>query len=373
MLIAGEASGDKLGARLMNSIRKRCPNVIFVGIGGPLMEREGLESLFPIDEISVMGIFEILTHVPRLLKRISQTVHYAQSENLDALITIDIPDFSFRVLQKLQGKGITLIHYVAPSVWAWRSYRAKKLARLVDHLLVILPFEASYFRKCRLDTTFVGHSVIEECYRGSAERFRKKYNISYDIPILSVLPGSRESEVKYLLPVFQRVVARIIEEHKDTCIVIPTTSTVRHKVTNEVLNWPSSPIVLEDSQDRYDAFAASRCALAASGTVSLELAVSGIPHMIAYRVNRLTAFIAKMLLYTDTITIINLVLKKKIIPEFIQDNCISAKIAPVLSSMMLAGPERSIQIAGFKEIIRCLRAGEKNPSDKAAETILKII
>ena len=373
MLVAGEASGDQLGGRLMAAIKAQAPNARFIGVGGPRMEREGLRSLFPMNEMSVMGLTEVVPHIPHLLKRISQTAKFARSEHPDVVITIDAPDFSFRVGKKLKGKGIPLVHYVAPSVWAWRSGRARKIADFLDHLLALLPFEPPYFEKEGLPTTFIGHSAVEERHDGDADRFRAQHALDGDTKLLAVLPGSRNSEVKRLLPIFKAVVTDIATKHPNTRIVVPTVAKVADVVTDEMKDWPLSPIVVSTDQERHDAFAAANCALAASGTVSLELAIAGVPHVIAYQVNALTGWVAKRLIKIDTVTIVNLVLGRKLIPEFLQSRCKPKKIIPVLDELLGDSPARQEQKDGFDEACRLLGFGDRAPSEKAAEQILKII
>jgi len=373
MLVAGEASGDQLGGRLMAAIKRQEPGARFIGVGGPRMEGEGLQSLFPMNEMSVMGLTEVIPHIPHLLKRIAQTADFAKSEKPDAVVTIDAPDFSFRVGKKLKGKGIPLIHYVAPSVWAWREGRAKKIAGFLDHLLALLPFEPPYFEKEGLPTTFIGHSAVEERHDGNGDRFRANHGLDANKRLLAVLPGSRNSEVKRLLPVFRQVIEAIARKYPDARIVVPTVSKVADTVTEEMKSWPLAPIVVATDQERHDAFAAADCALAASGTVSLELAISGVPHVIAYQVNAITGWIAKRLIKIDTVTIVNLVLGRKLIPEFLQENCKAKNIIPVLDALLGDNPTREQQKSGFDEACRMLGFGDRAPSEKAAEQILDII
>ncbi|MEQ8392897.1 MAG: lipid-A-disaccharide synthase [Thalassospira sp.] len=373
MLVAGEASGDQLGGRLMAAIKVQEPNAQFIGVGGPRMEREGLKSLFPMNEMSVMGLIEVIPHIPHLLKRISQTADFAKKQKPDAVVTIDAPDFSFRVGKKLKGKGVPLIHYVAPSVWAWREGRAKKIAGFLDHLLALLPFEPPYFEKEGLSTTFIGHSAVEERNDGDGQRFRAQHGLGDDKKLLAVLPGSRNSEVKRLLPVFRQVIDALAAKYPDARIVVPTVSKVADTVATAMKDWPLDPIVVATDQERHDAFAAANCALAASGTVSLELAIAGVPHVIAYQVNAVTGWIAKRLIKIDTVTIVNLVLGRKLIPEFLQENCKAKNIIPVLDGLLGDEPARAEQEAGFDEACTMLGFGDRAPSEKAAEQILKII
>jgi len=295
-----------------------------------------------------MGLAEVLPHIPHLLKRIRQTAEYALEQQPDVVITIDAPDFSFRVGKKLKGKGIPLVHYVAPSVWAWRPGRAKKIAGFLDHLLALLPFEPPYFERVGLPTTFIGHSAVEERHGGDAARFRDQHSIAPDCKILTVLPGSRNSEVTRLLPVFREVCERLAGDFPDTRIVVPTVSKVA-------------------------AFAASHAALAASGTVSLELAITGVPHVIGYKLSPITAWIARRLLRIDTVTIVNLVLGRKLVPEFLQQDCRPDRIIPVLKSLMADGAGRTTQLDGFDAATTMLGFGDRPPSEKAADVIIEII
>jgi len=373
MLVAGEASGDQLGGRLMAAIKVQEPNTHFIGVGGPRMEREGLKSLFPMNEMSVMGLTEVIPHIPHLLKRISQTADFAKKQKPDAIVTIDAPDFSFRVGKKLKGKGIPLIHYVAPSVWAWREGRAKKIAGFLDHLLALLPFEPPYFEKEGLPTTFIGHSAVEERHDGDAQRFRAQHGLTDDKKLLAVLPGSRNSEVKRLLPVFREVIDELAGKYPDARIVVPTVSKVADAATAEMKDWLLDPIVVVTDQERHDAFAAAIWALAASGTVSLELAIAGVPHVIAYQVNAVTGWIAKRLIKIETVTIVNLVLGPKLIPEFLQENCRAKNIIPILDGLLGDASARAAQEDGFETACKMLGFGDRAPSEKAAEQILKII
>ncbi|MDP2697788.1 lipid-A-disaccharide synthase [Thalassospira sp.] len=373
MLVAGEASGDQLGGRLMAALRRKNSDIQFIGVGGPRMIAEGMESLFPMDEMSVMGLAEIIPHIPHLLRRIRQTADYARDQRPDVVITIDAPDFSFRVGKRLAGSGIPLVHYVAPSVWAWRPGRAKKIAGFLDHLLAILPFEPPYFEKEGLPTSFIGHSAVEERHDGNAARFRDVHGIGQDEKIVTVLPGSRHSEVKKLLPVFAEGVEQLTARYPECKIVIPTVSKVADMVTAEAGKWPCKPIVVLGDQDRRDAFSVSHAALAASGTVSLELAIAGVPHVIAYRVHPVTAWLVRRLVRIDTATIVNLVLGNKLVPEFLQENCKADQILPVLEKMIFDEATRTVHKQGFETASRFLGFGDIPPSDKAADVVLDVI
>jgi lipid-A-disaccharide synthase len=372
MLVAGEASGDQLGGRLMAAIKRQNPNVKFIGVGGPRMMGEGMISLFSMNEMSVMGLAEVIPHIPRLLRRIRETADFALSERPDIVVTIDAPDFSFRVGKRLANKGIPLVHYVAPSVWAWRPGRARKIAGFLDHLLALLPFEPPYFEKEGLATTFIGHSAVEERHGGDGNRFRAAYGLEADQKVIVILPGSRHSEVGRLLPVFRDVVVRLHHDYPDHAFVVPTVSKVEDAVRQAVSQWPGKAIVVSTDQERRDAFSCAHAALAASGTVSLELGIVGVPHIIGYRVSATSAWIARRLLKVDTVTIINLVLGRKLVPEYLQEDCTADKLYTAMTALIDEGSHRATQQAGFDQATTLLGFGQTPPSEKAATVVLQV-
>ena len=375
-LIAGEPSGDNLGARLMAAIKKqKSGNVDFVGIGGPRMKEQGLESLFPMEELSIMGFSEILPHIPKLLGRISKTVEDISSQRPAAVLTIDTPAFSFRVAKRLKGRGIPLIHFVAPSVWAWKPWRAKKIAGFLDHLLTLLPFEPPYFEKEGLSATFVGHPVLESgADKGKGRDFRKKYGISADQKILCMLPGSRRSETDRLLPIFKETCQKISRELSDLVVVVPAVESLSQQVGHQLANTALKVIVLTDSVEKFDAFSASDAALAASGTVSLELAMAQTPAVIAYKVSPLTAWIAKKLVRLKYVSLVNILTDREVVPEFLLDNCQSELIAPKLLGLLTDEAERAKQLAGYLEALEKLKPQNGGlPSEAAATALLKVI
>lgn len=374
-IIAGEPSGDLLGARLMKALKNQSDEPVeFVGIGGPNMIDAGLTSLFDMGELSIMGLSEILPHIPKLLKRIDQTIADVKAQKPEALITIDAPGFTFRVAKKLKGQGFPLIHYVAPTVWAWKPKRAQKIAKFLDHLMVLLPFEPPYFEKHGLATTFVGHSVIEsDLSKADGHAFRQRHGIPETAPILCLLPGSRRSETTQLLPVFKETVVSLKKTFPDLRLVLPTVSTVSQMVREETLNWGVPVLVVEGDSEKYGAFKAAKAALAASGTVSLELALAGTPSVITYRLKKLTHWIAKRLIKVKYASIINLLHKKEVTPELIQDNCTADKIIPKLTDL-LKGETDQDQLKAYAEAMRMLGSqSELKPSEKAAACVLNVI
>jgi lipid-A-disaccharide synthase len=372
-LIAGEPSGDRLGALLIDALRRTTHGEIRIsGIGGPEMEKQGLQSYFPMSELTVMGLVEVLPRIPKLLRRIRGTVKHILANNPDVVVTIDSPDFSLRVLKHLKGKNISLIHYVAPSVWAWKAGRAKKIANLVDHLLTLLPFEPPYFEREGLLSSFVGHSVLESgADQGDGVAFRKRHNISPDAQVLCLLPGSRSSEVKRLLPVLGEVVTRL--KNSNLHLVLPTVDNVRDNIRQEIASWNHKPTIISSNKEKFAAFAASDAAIAASGTVSLELALAKVPHVTVYKVNPLTALISRRMISTPFYNIINILLGREVIPELIQDNCKSNIIASSILGYLERNDAAKAQINSFNVAMRQLQNGHVNPSDKAALVVLDLI
>ena len=375
-IIAGEPSGDNLGARIMAALRKATQGKVkFTGIGGPRMTEAGLESLFPMEELSIMGITEILPHIPKLLGRISATVNDVTIKKPNAVLTIDTPAFSFRVAKKLTGRGIPLIHMVAPSVWAWKPWRAKKVAGFLDHLLTLLPFEPPYFEKEGLASTFVGHPVLESgADRGDGTSFRKHHGLDEKQPILCLLPGSRKSETKRLLPVFADVCKTINSSTNNLVIVVPTVPSLKEQISQEIRQWDLPVIVLDDVREKFDAFAASDAALAASGTVSLELAMAKTSAVIAYKVNPLTAWIAKKLVKLDYVSLVNILLKREVVPEFLLERCEAELIAPKLRELLENDKAKQKQLAGYENALSYLTPENgETPSEKAASAILDVL
>lgn len=375
-LIAGEPSGDLLGGRLMQSLKARMSDagVEFAGIGGPEMTAQGMTSLFPMSELSVMGVAEILPHLPHFIRRIGQTVRDIRDKRPVVLVTIDSPGFCFRVAKKLHGQGIPLVHYVAPSVWAWRPGRAKKVAAFLDHLLALLPFEPPYFEREGLATTFVGHPVIEGgADNGDGMAFRKRHGIDAKATVLNVLPGSRNSEISRLLPVFGEAVSSLARSRPDLRVVVPTVAPLRDTVIEATKNWPGDVIITEGSGEKFDAFAASDLALAASGTVALELAMAGTPAVIAYKFNFFTTLLVRLLVKARYANLINIILDREVVPEFLLDKCKADILSAALGRLIDDGDARRAQIDAVGEALDQLGRGGVSPSDRAASVIFSIV
>ncbi|MBL9072415.1 lipid-A-disaccharide synthase [Tabrizicola sp.] len=363
-LIAGEPSGDRLGAALMAGL-KSLTQVEFTGVGGPLMQTEGLTSLFPMEELSVMGIAEVLPKYLPLKRRIRQAADAVLASGAEALVTIDSPDFCLRVaaLVKAARPGFRIIHYVAPSVWAWRPGRAAKMAKVIDHVLALLPFEPPYMTAAGMTCDFVGHPVVAEPLASDAE----KAGFAGQGPLLLALPGSRKGEVTRLAPVFGEVVARLKARHSDLRVALPTVRGVAGLVRELTAGWQVAPEIIEDAAAKRGVFAAADVALAASGTVSLELAANGCPMVIAYDMHPLTLWLMRRAALIDTVTLVNLVSETRVVPEFIGPDCRAEKIAPALEAL-LADP--SAQRAAMALTMERLGQGGEPPGLRAARSVL---
>lgn len=377
-IIAGEASGDKLGAAVMQGLRTLLPDteVIFRGIGGERMAAEGLDSLFPMDEISIMGIGEILSQYRALKARIRQTAEDVIKMQPDVLITIDLPEYNLRVARLVKAASdIRTVHYVAPTVWAWRSGRASKMAPSIDQVLALLPFEPPYMEAAGMRCDFVGHPVVmdQQATPQEAEDFRERHAIG-DAPLALLLPGSRRSEVSRLLPVFGEVVEHIVKQRPDLRFVLPAAPSVAEMVSDLTAGWATPPLVIDPRQnpeqaksDKRGAFAAANVALAASGTVSLELAAAGTPMVIAYDMSWLSRQIIGRMLKVDTVTLVNLVSETRAVPEYIGANCLPGPIAEAVLRV-LASPDE--QDAAMQVTMERLGRGGKFPGVRAAQAIL---
>lgn len=376
-LIAGEPSGDMLGARLMAALRQRTGGrVRFAGVGGETMVAAGLTSLVPIEDLAVMGVAEVLPRARRIFRRVNETVAAVLSMRPDAVVTIDSSGFTWRVAQRLRGRGVTipLIHYVAPMVWAWRAGRARRMARWYDHLMTLLPFEPAYFEAAGLPCSYVGHPVVESgADRGNGAAFRARYRLPAEATIVAVLPGSRKGEVRRLMPIFAAALERLRHRYPDLHAVVPTVSTVFGEVTAAVATWKIPAVVVRGTQEKYDAFAASKVALAASGTVTLELALAGVPMIVAYRLNPLTHWLLRRVVQVDYITVLNLILGRMAIPELIQNECNPERLAIEIARLIDDRPAYERQKAAFGEGLDLLGRGAISPGLRAADQVLAII
>ena len=376
-LLAGEPSGDRLGAALMAGLKQLEPDIQFRGVAGPEMQGQGMESLFPMDELSVMGLTEVLPKYLHLKRRLDETARDCLAWQPDALLTIDSPDFSLRLAKLVKAeRDIRTIHYVAPSVWAWRPGRARKMAKHIDHVLALLPFEPPYMQAAGMTCDFVGHPVVSDPVATGAEvaAFRTETGIG-DAPMILVLPGSRGTEIARLLPVFGETLSHVLAATPDARIVVPAAAPVAERVKDGVANWPGTPLVIDPREPggadrKRAAFAAADVALAASGTVSLELAANATPMVIAYDMSWLSWQIMSRMARIDTVTLVNLVTDARPIPEFLGPACQPDAIAKALTGLLTGDKARAAQLAAMAETMEKLGRGGESPGLRAAKSVL---
>lgn len=372
-LIAGEESGDVLGARLMAALKAARPGLAFAGIGGPRMEAEGLVPLFAQKELAVMGLLEVLPRIIQLRARMKQTIADILARRPAVLVTIDSPGFTLRVLRGVAGHGIPRAHYVAPQVWAWRESRVKHFPGLWEALLCLLPFEPSFFAKHGLAATFVGHPVLEAGLdQGNAARFRAAHDLKPDQRVVIVMPGSRRSEVGRLLPIFGETLQRLAAKLPGLVPVVPVAHSVAEAVRAATATWPVKPILVAETTDKHDAFAAADAALVKSGTSTLELALAGVPMVVAYRVNPLSAAIAKRLVKVKYAGLVNLLAGREVAPELIQSRCTPPLLEAALGRLLTDPVEAAAQRMAFRDIAAGLAPPGIAPSAAAASEVLAL-
>ena len=370
-LIAGEQSGDILGARLMAALTRARPGITFAGIGGTAMAEQGLTSLFPMRELALMGLLEVLPKIRHLSRRLDQTVADIAARKPDVVVTIDAPGFTLRVLRRIQPMGLKRAHYVAPQVWAWKEKRVRHYPGLWDRLLCLLPFEPAFFARHNLTGSFVGHPVLESgADRGDAARFRARHGIAPEATLLTMMPGSRRTEVSRLLPILGATLQRLAVP---VTPVVPLAGPVAEAVRAGTASWPIPPILVSEEADKYDAFAASAAALTKSGTSTLELALANVPMLVAYRVNPLTAMIARRLVKVRYASLLNILVDRMVVPEFIQQTCTPDHLAAELNRLLTDPAYAQAQRLAFQEPLGMLRPAIGTPSEAAAAEVLDLL
>jgi lipid-A-disaccharide synthase len=383
-MVAGEPSGDQLGGKLIGAIKRSVSvPVSFNGVGGEAMESEGCNSLFPLSDVSIMGPVAILAQLPKLVRRVYQTVDAIIAANPDVLVIIDSPEFTHPIAKRVRERNpeIPIIDYVSPSVWAWRSGRAGRMRHYVNHILALLPFEPGVHKKLGgPPCTYVGHPLIERLdwiKNLKPDELTNKLGPKRGRKILTVLPGSRRTEVTRLMEPFGATLKKIIEDTGDVEVIVPIVPSVRHLVEEGVKSWPVKPHLVEGERAKFQAFRASDAALAASGTVTLELALSATPMVVAYRVELIIWLAHKFVLFTrdpsniPSIVLPNLVLGKNAFPEFIENRCTPENLSAALLPLLKGGQERDKQIAALKGIEKIMRPANSQPSDMAAKIVLE--
>ncbi|MEL6806852.1 MAG: lipid-A-disaccharide synthase [Pseudomonadota bacterium] len=378
-LVAGEPSGDALGAALMAGLKQLRPDVTFAGIGGPLMQAHGFSSQFDMSELSLMGIAEVLPKYFHLKRRIAETAEAVIAQQPDVLITIDSPDFCLRVAKLVKaGSDIRTVHYVAPTVWAWRPGRAKKMARMIDHVLALFPFEPPYMEAEGMDCDFVGHPAANapRATPQETQAFRAAHGVSDAHPLVLVLPGSRRGEVARMGPVFGEVLGALAQSRPDMRMIVPAAPAVADAVQALVKDWPVTATVIDIRQmdgesgqvTKRTAFAAADVALATSGTVALELAAAGTPMVSAFDLNWLSRIIIPRLLITDTTCLVNLVTGSHVVPELIGFDFTADKVRAAMETLL---SDPSVQASAMEQTMDVLGRGGEDPGLRAARAVLK--
>jgi lipid-A-disaccharide synthase len=366
-IVAGEASGDVLGARLMARLRAMRPDISFAGIGGDRMAEQGLESLFPMRELALMGLLEVLPNLRSLARRMDQTVADIAARRPAALVTIDSPGFALRLAKRIKPMGIPVIHYVAPQVWAWRQGRVKEMAHRLDRILALLPFEPPFFERAGIPVTFVGHPVLESgADQGNAARFRAAHGIRPEERVVLVMPGSRRTEIRRLLPIFGEALRLLSARVPGLRPVVPLAGPVEEAVRQAAAGWAPGPILVRDLAEKHDAFAAASAGLIKSGTSSLEVALAGVPMAVGYRVNPITAEIVRRLVKVRYASIVNLLADAPVIPEYIQQDCRPDRLAAELERLLTDSAAAEAQRAGFARVLSMLRPPAGGSSSEAA-------
>ncbi|MGO9545093.1 MAG: lipid-A-disaccharide synthase [Rhodomicrobium sp.] len=378
--VAGEHSGDILGGKLIEALKERAGSDAFefAGVGGEHMEAAGVRSLFPLSDVAVMGAAAILARLPKLIRRVHLTVDAGLAFNPDALIIIDSPEFTHPIAKRVRKRrpDIPIVDYVSPSVWAWRPGRARKMRPYVDRLLGLLPFEPeAHARLGGPECIYVGHPLIERAgwIDGiDTDGLRARLNLTRGLPVLVVLPGSRPSEVSRLMQPFGETVGLLKREIGPMEIILPAVPSVRPIIEKALARWPQQPHIVEGDENKFAAFRLARAALAASGTVTLELAVAGTPMAVAYRLDSVMSSI-RFLLRAHSVVLANLVLGENAFPEFIQENCTPEKLSGELICLLKDSPQRSAQLAALGKIREKMFLPQGTPSEKAAEVVLKLL
>ena len=372
-LIATEESGDRLGSSLMKVLRQRLGGAVrFEGVGGQSMAREGLASLFPIEELSIMGLAAVVKQLPKILRLIRETATAVTEASPDILVIIDSPDFTHRVARRVRARdpSIPIVDYVSPSVWAWRPGRARAMVRYVDHVLALLPFEPEAYRRLRgPPCSYVGHPLIEQIGQlrpGADEQVRR----DAQPPVLLVLPGSRRSEINHHVAVFGETLGLLHAQDVAFELILPTMPHLQDAVGEAVKSWAVQPRIVVGDKEKRAAFRIAHAAFVKSGTATLELAIAGVPMVAAYMVGAVEAAIMRRAIRTSSVILANLVIGENVVPEFIQENCAPEKLLPALCDILTDSPLRRRQLEAFAKLDAIMSTGNQPPSVRAADIVL---
>lgn len=369
-VVAGEPSGDILGARLVEAIRRAEPGVAIVGIGGEHMAAAGVRSLFPIEDLAVMGFAEVLPRLPRILARLRETAAEIERRRPAVIVTIDSPGFTLRLARRVRRLGVPMVHYVAPQLWAWKPGRAEKLRGLFDRIMTILPFEASFFDRLGIATTYVGHPAIE-ARKVDPGAIRAELDLPAERPIVAMLAGSRIGVVRRMLPILGEVAAALARRDVPPALVLPVVAGTRDRVAAAARAWPLLARIVTDVDHKARAVAAAGCAVATSGTVTLELALAGVPTVVVYRASPLTEFLARRWSTVEHAALPNLIVGRGFLPELLGDACTPTAITARLAALLDDEQAVVAQRAGFAALRAAL--GDGRPSERAAAVVLEVM
>ncbi len=372
-VVAGEPSSDLIGGRLMAILQDRRPGLRFAGVGGPAMAAQGLASRFPMEELSLVGLTSVIPHIPALLRRMRETAEAIRALRPAVVLFIDASGFARGVARRLKGSGIPVVQYKAPQAWAYWPWRARKMAKYFDRLLVILPFEPAFFARYGARATFIGHPSLESgAGRGDGADFRRRHAIAPDAPVLCILPGSRRSEIAWSLGDFGATADLLAARIPGLRIVVPTIDPVAGAVRAGAMRWQCAPVVVEGEAERFAAMAASTAALAVSGTVSVDLAIAGVPMIVCYRGPLLSYLLVLLMAQARHAAIVNLVLDRPVVEERFQGDCRPDRLATACAALLADQGRREAQKAAFREAVGLLDAG-KPATEGAAEAVLRYL
>ncbi|MBF0444209.1 MAG: lipid-A-disaccharide synthase [Magnetococcales bacterium] len=381
VIVAGEASGDLLGGALLAQLKQRHPNLAFAGVGGPRMQEQGLKGPYDVNDLSVIGIVEVIKHLPGLIRVFKYLTALLRDNKPQLLVTIDLPDFNFFLAGRAKALGIPIVHYVSPQVWAWRSGRIKKIARLVNHLMVLFPFETTIYSHTKLPVTFVGHPLVEQMQPWCEKRdagieskvVRKSLGVGEDEKLLVILPGSRQSELKLLLPTMLETFNQLYKKNNKIRCVLAQADTISDTKMDSV--WPTDielpgvqalkKTILVRKSETYSLLMAADAALVASGTATLETALLGTPMVVMYRFNKLTYELGRRIIKVPYFALANLVAEKKLVDERLQDAANPTQLAKDLDEIL----NNDKVVAQIDEGYRELRAKLSHPSRLPVDVI----
>ena len=376
VIVATEESGDRLGGPLMAALRARCgAQLVIEGVGGRAMAAQGLTSPFPIEELSIMGLAAIPRRLPLILRRIREVASAVLKADPDVLVIIDSPDFTHRVAKRVRkaAPSLPIVDYVSPTVWAWRPGRARAMSRYVNHVLALLPFEPEAHRTLGgPPCTYVGHPLIQQLdtLRPNAGEQARREQAP---PVLLVLPGSRRSEIRHLMAAFGATLSQLHAEGVAFDAVLPTTPHLQGSVEAALQDWPVQPRLVIGEDDKKAAFRIAHAALAKSGTVTLELALAGVPMVTAYRGTALEAFVARRMVRIPTVILANLVIGEAVVPEFMQEECVPERLVPALREILSDTPQRRRQLDAFGRLDAIMSTGAQSPSERAADIVIDVV